>query len=67
MLTRFEISALRAYLREWIDSPAWDSPAMVADTRAQLQELRALATRIQSRRDIHEWRSSVTVTGMDPL
>lgn len=67
-MTIRHIVLMRAYIRQWIDSPAWDqNPHMTSEDRAVLQELRASATRLSSARDISRWLRDALREGHDPL
>ena len=64
----FAVAAVRAYLRQWIDSPAWDmNPAADDESRRELAGLRAAAAAIETRRDIDEWLYRAIEFGADPL
>lgn len=65
-LSADDILLIRAYLRQWIDSPLWDID-IDDDGRRDLAELRTLARLILTRRDIHQWIDKAVGLGMDPL
>jgi hypothetical protein len=67
-LSADDILCIRAYLRQWIDSPAWDlNPAADNESRLELATLRTTARQIKSRQEINEWIAIATKLGMDPL
>jgi hypothetical protein len=67
-LSADDILYIRAYLRQWIDSPAWDlNPAADNESRLELATLRTTARQIKSRQEINEWIAIATKLGMDPL
>lgn|SRR5215467_2269136 len=67
-LTARQVAFIRAYLRQWIDSPAWDmNPALDNEGRAELAVMRDRVRRIASESDISRSVSMMTTAGMDPL
>jgi len=63
-----DIRLIRAYLVQWINSPVWDENPGLGDAgRAELQELRRAAARIDSRQGIDQWIEVATDWGIDPL
>lgn len=59
---------MRAYLVQWIDSPAWDAnPAHTIRSRAALEALRVKVVRIRNGRDISAWLQDALREGVDPL
>lgn len=67
-LSADDILVIRAYLRQWIDSPVWDeSPGSNYDSRRALADMRSRVRRITSRREIDEWIALAVDQGMDPL
>ena len=67
-LTAVDIALIRAYLVQWIESPAWDQNPHLTDAgRAELQSLREAAQKLTTRRAIDQWVEVATDWGMDPL
>jgi len=67
-LTPMEVSVIRAYFRQWIDSPAWDvNPHENERSRAALADLRAQVRQIESMKDIEHSLAAMIAEGMDPL
>ncbi len=67
-MTLMHIAAMRAYLKQWVNSDAWDQNPYANDaTRSRLAELRRLANYIQTQGDIRAWISIAVDEGMDPL
>lgn len=67
-MTVREISLMRAYLRQWVDSPVWDMNPHEDDAGRQwLQELRQRVKAIASRRHIADCLWIMEERGMDPL
>jgi hypothetical protein len=58
-----DMSLLRAYLRQWIDSPAWDG----ANDQTDLANLRRDVRELRSRGDIARWLEQAFDLGIDPL
>lgn len=54
-----QIAALRAYLRQWINSPAW-----LGD---KVAKLRAEVDNLTSREAIRKWLQIAEAEGIDPL
>lgn len=68
MLTPRQISLLRAYLRQWIMSPAWDAnPHATKENREELAGLRDMIPSLVSRAQIHRWIMKAVAIGLDPL
>lgn len=65
LMTVRDVALMRAYLRQWIDSPAWDMNPM--HDPAPLAALRASAAKIQSVGDIRRWIKAALDQGIDPL
>lgn len=61
-----DVGLIRAYLRQWIDSPVW-ADGIDSDTRTSLDELRKKAREIQSRLDVDWWLGLALDLGIDPL
>lgn len=57
-----DVMLIRAYLRQWIDSPVWDTgePDDLAKLRKDVRELR-------DRSDITAWLKQALEFGIDPL
>lgn len=67
-LTPAEITLMRAYVIQWIDSPAWDrNPNATTESIAMLSGLRAQAKRIATARDLSRWFKDALQEGHDPL
>jgi hypothetical protein len=63
-----EIAVLRAYLRQWIDAPAWDANPYAGDEdRARLAELRTDIDELTSRQGVDRWIAKAVAEGLDPL
>ncbi|HEY1896722.1 MAG TPA: hypothetical protein VGG62_10640 [Terracidiphilus sp.] len=63
-----DIALIRAYLRQWINSPVWDAnPNLDAEGTRQLADMRSRAASIETREDIDAWLHTATDMGMDPL
>jgi hypothetical protein len=59
---------IRAYFKQWIDSPAWDmNPNQDAAGAAALAALRAGVDGLKTTSDIHDWLRLADQTGVDPL
>jgi hypothetical protein len=67
-LTTRDLWLIRAYIRQWIDSPVWDAnPAQTASSRLELAALRTLARSLNSRESIADWLALAENFGVDPL
>lgn len=67
-MTAQEIGLIRAYFKQWIDSPVWDmNPHLTEAARAELQGLRADANKIATAVDIGVWLDAADALEMDPL
>jgi len=63
-----DVLLIRAYLLQWINSPAWDAnPAMGPDGRLDLAGLRSAARFLRDRADIGKWLKWALELGIDPL
>ena len=63
-----DIPLIRAYFKQWVDSPVWDMNPLINDSaREALQALRADVDRIATFVDIAEWLDAAESRGMDPL
>lgn len=58
-MTPEQIAAMRAYLRQWIEAPAWRG--------FDVHELRAGLDGLTTRQAIHEWLDLADSAGIDPL
>ena len=58
-LTDRDIAIMRAYLKQWVDSPVWSGPPIYA--------LRVNVRKIRSRDDINTWLEAALDAGIDPL
>ena len=61
-----DVNLIRAYLRQWIDSPVW-SDGVDSETRTSLDELRAKVRALRTRADIDEWVADALDLAIDPL
>lgn len=67
-LTVRDISNLRAYFRQWIDSPVWDeNPHAGEESKRELALLRSDAKIIANRVCLAAWLLRAEELGMDPL
>ena len=67
-LTEPQIVLLRAYVRQWIDSPVWDrNPAASPDSVERLVQLRADVAAIATREALKAWRLRAIAEGIDPF
>jgi hypothetical protein len=67
-LTVRDVLLMRAYLRQWVDSPVWEGyPYETDGGRQWLAELRERVRAIASRDDIAQCLSIMTARRMDPL
>jgi hypothetical protein len=63
-----DVLLIKLYLKQWIDSPAWDAnPAMDDDSRIDLASLRVAAASLRDRTGIDEWIKHADEIGIDPL
>ena len=63
-----DVVLIRAYIRQWIDSPVWDAnPHATAESRRVLAALRIRATGISNLADISAWFAAAASNGLDPL
>lgn len=58
-MTMNQLGAMRAYLRQWINSPVWRGP--------EIDVLRVNINSIGTRDDIDRWLSQALQSGIDPL
>jgi hypothetical protein len=61
-----DVSLIRGYLRQWVDSPAWEEGAG-GEQRLQLAVLRARVRWLHNRLDFDLWIQDATEFGIDPL
>jgi hypothetical protein len=67
-MTEQHIAAMLAYLRQWIESSAWDAnPFGGSEYRDRLAELRAETYGLTSREAIDSWLAKAESIGIDPL
>jgi hypothetical protein len=67
-LTIRQLSLLRAYFVQWIDSPVWDqNPTLDGPGRQELALLRHTARRIDSEHSARAWSRAAFTAGLDPL
>ena len=64
-MTAQDVAAMRAYLRQWIKSPAWNPPP--GGEATELIALRGSVERIGSVADIDTWIEKALAIGIDPL
>jgi hypothetical protein len=67
-LAEADVAALRAYLRQWIMSPAWDRNPHATEADGEiLAELRHGVDRLHTREAIDLWLYEADALGIDPL
>lgn len=67
-MTPAHIAALRAYIRQWIMAPAWDTnPDGSATGRAELAGLRGSVDSLTNRQQFNRWLHRALDLGIDPL
>jgi len=67
-LTVGDIAFIRAYLRQWIESPVWQmNPHLTGKGRRELRKMRNRTRDIKSEADIACAVSMMVAAGMDPL
>jgi len=57
------IATMRAYLRQWINAPAWD----MGEPTEELRRLRARVELLQTQAEIAQWIWEAMEIGIDPL
>jgi hypothetical protein len=67
MMSDAEIIAMRAYLRQWIFSPAWDIPFSNGHHRDALAGLRNRIGTLIDRAAIEHWLDDAAEIEIDPL
>ena len=66
-LSVLQIGVLRAYLRQWIQSPVWDmNPHITEESRTQLAQLRSSVEMIRTRQDVETWTALSQEMCIDP-
>ncbi|HEY1242197.1 MAG TPA: hypothetical protein VGF16_16650 [Bryobacteraceae bacterium] len=60
-----QLGIMRAYLRQWVQSPAWDQNPHGG--RDELNRLRGRVSAIDNMRRLDEWIDDAVKFGMDPL
>jgi hypothetical protein len=67
-MTEADIAAMRAYLRQWIGAPVWDTnPHAGPEWRAWLARMRARIDELTSREAIGAWLDDAIDNAIDPL
>jgi hypothetical protein len=67
-MTEAQIAAMRAYLRQWIGAPVWDTnPHAGPMEHAWLAGMRARIDDLTSRKAIANWLNDAVTGGIDPL
>lgn len=70
-LSDVEVSYIRAYLKQWINSPVWDQNPHIGEEggegRLALAALRQMAERLRNRAEISRWVGLAEECGIDPL
>jgi hypothetical protein len=61
-----DVNLIRAYLRQWIDSPVW-AGGVDDEGRVMLDELRADVDQIVSRLTLDMWLENASQLAIDPL
>ena len=59
-MTQFQVAAMRAYLRQWIEARVWGRGIGI-------DRLRRRVNGLLSREDISEWLDEAETVGIDPL
>ena len=68
LMSTEDITLIRLYLRQWIDSPVWlMNPEMDSGARRALTELRQRVRLISTRQDLDVWLHAAMDLGIDPL
>lgn len=63
-----EVATMRAYLRQWINSPTWDmNPHIDENGKARLEMLRQMIPEIRTRENVDQWLQIAMEAGIDPL
>jgi hypothetical protein len=61
-----DVNLIRAYLRQWIDSPVWDG-GVDSETRVALDNLRRKTRELRTRNDVDDWMADALDLAIDPL
>ena len=61
-----DVSLIRAYLRQWIDSPVWDG-GVDGETRNALDGLRTRVHDLHNRLQVDMWLELALELGINPL
>jgi len=68
LMSPADIALMRAYCRQWIDSPVWErAPHMTNAGRETLAELRHVVRKIETREQLATWLKVAGDYGADPL
>jgi hypothetical protein len=68
LMSPSDMLLMRAYCRQWIDSPVWDrNPHMTNSAREELAELRRTVRDIETREQLSIWLYAAEGFGADPL
>jgi hypothetical protein len=63
-----DVSLIRAYLRQWVESPVWEqNPEGTIDSAIRLAVLRALVLGSRTKDQIDQCVQTAIGMGMDPL
>jgi len=67
-MTPEQIAAMRAYLRQWVNSPVWDAnPHAGTEAKLSLADLRTDIDHLVTRAAISIWIGRADALGLDPL
>jgi hypothetical protein len=67
-MTTEQIAALRAYLRQWVNSSVWDqNPHAGTQAKLWLSRLRTSIGNLTTRETISDWIDDAIALGMEPL
>jgi hypothetical protein len=61
-----DVNLIRAYLRQWIDSPVWED-GVEGETRNALDDLRSKVREIRNSPAVDQWLEYALDLGIDPL
>jgi hypothetical protein len=62
-----DVSLMRAYLSQWVQSPVWANPFDDSGVNGELAKLRAAVGAIANAADISAWLHAALAWGIDPL
>jgi len=63
-----DLALIHLYLRQWVDSPAWDgNPHLTEGNRQELNAVRQQAREAKTRTQIDRLVNALVALGMDPL